>query len=87
MDVLEEAFEIEQISFSRLDGGTKMAERQDLIDQYYADESIQVSRNCSYMGHLGTVSGSIGMLIHVLRSSCYRQELEAPASTWLVLTR
>lgn len=42
MDILEQVFEIEQISFSRLDGSTKMAERQDLIDQFYQDESIQV---------------------------------------------
>lgn len=42
MDILEEVFEIEQVSFSRLDGSTKMAERQELIDQYYQDESIKV---------------------------------------------
>lgn len=42
MDILEEVFLIERIEFSRLDGATKMAERQDLIDQYTQDASIPV---------------------------------------------
>lgn len=42
LDILEAVLETVNISFSRIDGAVSVAERQDLIDQYHQDESIQV---------------------------------------------
>ena len=42
MNILEEVFETENIPYCRLDGQTKMEDRQELIDQFYKDESISV---------------------------------------------
>lgn len=42
MDILEEVLESIDIPYVRLDGSTKMEERQDKIDLYHADASIQV---------------------------------------------
>jgi SWI/SNF-related matrix-associated actin-dependent regulator 1 of chromatin subfamily A len=42
LDILESVLETVNISFSRIDGAVSVAERQDLIDQYHQDESIQV---------------------------------------------
>lgn len=42
MDILEAVLETIGIKFMRLDGSTKMETRQDMIDQFYADESITV---------------------------------------------
>ena len=40
MDILEEVLQAAEIAFFRLDGGTRIDVRQDLIDGFYADESI-----------------------------------------------
>ena len=42
MNVLEAVMETLKMSFFRLDGSTKIEERQDMIDQFYDDESITV---------------------------------------------
>ncbi|GAB1736529.1 hypothetical protein NU219Hw_g7676t1 [Hortaea werneckii] len=42
MDILEAVLETLSIKFMRLDGSTKMNERQDMLDQFYNDESIPV---------------------------------------------
>ncbi|EME43955.1 hypothetical protein DOTSEDRAFT_130915 [Dothistroma septosporum NZE10] len=42
MDILEAVLEELKIKFMRLDGSTKMNERQDMIDQFYEDETITV---------------------------------------------
>lgn len=39
MDILEVVFKTTEIPFYRLDGSTKMEERQDLIDSFYADDT------------------------------------------------
>ena len=40
MDILEEVLSEAGIKFFRIDGSTKIDERQPLIDQFYADESV-----------------------------------------------
>ncbi|PIA92751.1 ATP-dependent helicase fft2 [Cercospora beticola] len=42
MDILEEVLETLNIKFLRLDGSTNMADRQDMIDKFYTDETIPV---------------------------------------------
>jgi len=42
MDILEEVLETINVPYVRLDGSTKMEERQEQIDLYHADASIQV---------------------------------------------
>lgn len=42
MDILEDVMETLGMRFFRLDGRTKIDERQDMIDQFYADEEITV---------------------------------------------
>ena len=42
MDILEAVMETLGMRFFRLDGQTKMEERQDMIDQFYEDEEITV---------------------------------------------
>lgn len=42
LDILEAVFESAKITFSRIDGAVSVAERQDLIDQFAEDETIQV---------------------------------------------
>lgn len=42
MDILEAVLETMGVKFMRLDGSTKMDTRQDMIDQFYEDESITV---------------------------------------------
>ncbi|CAK4033382.1 related to SNF2 family DNA-dependent ATPase [Lecanosticta acicola] len=42
MDILEAVLETMNIRFMRLDGSTKMDTRQDMIDQFYEDNSITV---------------------------------------------
>lgn len=42
MDILESVLETINIKFMRLDGSTKMNERQDMIDQFHSDASIPV---------------------------------------------
>ncbi|TKA22885.1 hypothetical protein B0A50_07824 [Salinomyces thailandicus] len=42
MDILEAVLETLAVKFMRLDGSTKMNERQDMIDQFYTDTSIPV---------------------------------------------
>ncbi|KAL9605817.1 MAG: hypothetical protein Q9179_001003 [Wetmoreana sp. 5 TL-2023] len=42
MDILEDVMETLDIRFFRLDGQTKIDERQDMIDQFYADDGITV---------------------------------------------
>ena len=42
LDILEAVLEVLNIAFFRLDGSTRVDERQDMIDQFYADESIPV---------------------------------------------
>jgi SWI/SNF-related matrix-associated actin-dependent regulator of chromatin subfamily A containing DEAD/H box 1 len=54
MDILEAVFEVEKISFSRLDGNTPVDQRQALLDQFTDDESITV-----FM--LSTKSGGAGI--------------------------
>ena len=40
MNLLEEVLETAAIKFSRLDGNTKVEERQELLDQFHADASV-----------------------------------------------
>ena len=40
LNLLEPILDSHSISYFRLDGATKMAERQDMIDQFYEDESV-----------------------------------------------
>ena len=40
IDILEEVLTHENITFFRLDGATRVDDRQSLIDQFYADESV-----------------------------------------------
>ena len=40
MDILEEVLELEGVKFFRLDGGTRVEQRQELIDGFYADASV-----------------------------------------------
>ena len=40
IDILEEVLTNENIAFFRLDGATRVDDRQSLIDQFYADESV-----------------------------------------------
>ena len=40
LNLLEPILDTHSISYFRLDGATKMAERQDMIDQFYEDESV-----------------------------------------------
>lgn len=54
MDILEQVLETLDIQFFRLDGATPISERQDMIDEFYADESIPV-----FM--LSTKSGGAGI--------------------------
>jgi SWI/SNF-related matrix-associated actin-dependent regulator 1 of chromatin subfamily A len=42
MDILEGVLETLDIPFMRLDGSTNMADRQEMIDKFYADPSIKV---------------------------------------------
>ncbi|KAL8660964.1 MAG: hypothetical protein Q9202_006034 [Teloschistes flavicans] len=42
MDILEEVMQTLGMTFLRLDGQTKIDERQDMIDMFYADKSITV---------------------------------------------
>lgn len=42
MDILEDVMETLGMRFFRLDGSTKIEERQDMIDQFYADAEITV---------------------------------------------
>ncbi|MCJ1311147.1 hypothetical protein MMC25_004817 [Agyrium rufum] len=42
LSVLEYVLQIEDIKFFRLDGSTPVDDRQDMIDQFYADEQITV---------------------------------------------
>ena len=42
LDILEAVLEVLNIAFFRLDGSTRVDERQDMIDQFYADETIPV---------------------------------------------
>ncbi|KAL8737869.1 MAG: hypothetical protein Q9181_001272 [Wetmoreana brouardii] len=42
MDILEDVMETLGMRFFRLDGQTKIDERQDMIDQFYADDGITV---------------------------------------------
>ncbi|KAL9604861.1 MAG: hypothetical protein Q9219_000309 [cf. Caloplaca sp. 3 TL-2023] len=42
MDILEDVMETLGMRFFRLDGQTRIDERQDMIDQFYADEDITV---------------------------------------------
>ncbi|KAL8874609.1 MAG: hypothetical protein Q9174_000072 [Haloplaca sp. 1 TL-2023] len=42
MDILEDVMETLNMRFFRLDGQTKIDERQDMIDQFYADKDITV---------------------------------------------
>ncbi|KAL8658381.1 MAG: hypothetical protein Q9226_001057, partial [Calogaya cf. arnoldii] len=42
MDILEDVMETLAMRFFRLDGSTKIDERQDMIDQFYADAEITV---------------------------------------------
>ena len=42
MDILEHVFETLDVKFFRLDGSTNTNERQSMIDQFTADESISV---------------------------------------------
>ena len=42
MDILEDVMETLSMRFFRLDGQTKIDERQDMIDQFYADKDITV---------------------------------------------
>ncbi|KAL8724006.1 MAG: hypothetical protein Q9166_008184 [cf. Caloplaca sp. 2 TL-2023] len=42
MDILEDVMETLSMRFFRLDGQTKIEERQDMIDQFYADKDITV---------------------------------------------
>ena len=42
MDILEEVMETLNMRFFRLDGQTKIDERQDMIDQFYTEEDITV---------------------------------------------
>ncbi|KAF2836402.1 hypothetical protein M501DRAFT_939716 [Patellaria atrata CBS 101060] len=54
MDILEKVFETIDMPFFRMDGQTAMAERQDMFDAFYEDESIPV-----FM--LSTKSGGAGI--------------------------
>lgn len=54
MDILQWVLDTLDISYSRLDGSTPIAERQPLLDQFYKDESIHV-----FM--LSTKSGGAGI--------------------------
>ncbi|KAF2204180.1 hypothetical protein GQ43DRAFT_438170 [Delitschia confertaspora ATCC 74209] len=54
MDILEWVFESIGMSFFRLDGQTPIAQRQDMFDEFYADETIPV-----FM--LSTKSGGAGI--------------------------
>ena len=54
MDILQWVLDTLDISYSRLDGSTPITERQDLLDQFYEDESISV-----FM--LSTKSGGAGI--------------------------
>ncbi|KAF1999502.1 hypothetical protein P154DRAFT_523296 [Amniculicola lignicola CBS 123094] len=54
MDILEWVLDTVDISYFRLDGQTPIAERQDMLDEFYADESIPV-----FM--LSTKSGGAGI--------------------------
>ncbi|KAI4247707.1 MAG: hypothetical protein L6R40_001293 [Gallowayella cf. fulva] len=42
MEILEDVMETLGMRFFRLDGSTKIEERQDMIDQFYSDEAITV---------------------------------------------
>ncbi|KAL8798766.1 MAG: hypothetical protein Q9182_006403 [Xanthomendoza sp. 2 TL-2023] len=42
MEILEDVMETIGMRFFRLDGSTKIEERQDMIDQFYSDEAITV---------------------------------------------
>ncbi|KAF2088218.1 hypothetical protein K490DRAFT_40183 [Saccharata proteae CBS 121410] len=54
MDILESVLQTIDTPFFRMDGSTPIAERQDMLDQFYADESIPV-----FM--LSTRSGGAGI--------------------------
>ncbi|KAK7191850.1 hypothetical protein DPSP01_007117 [Paraphaeosphaeria sporulosa] len=54
MDILEWALDAEDIGYCRIDGSTPITERQQLLDVFYADESIPV-----FM--LSTKSGGAGI--------------------------
>jgi SWI/SNF-related matrix-associated actin-dependent regulator of chromatin subfamily A containing DEAD/H box 1 len=54
LDILESVFETEGIKFCRLDGSTSIAQRQEYIDEFHTNESLQV-----FM--LSTKSGGTGI--------------------------
>ncbi|KAF2636639.1 hypothetical protein P280DRAFT_408938 [Massarina eburnea CBS 473.64] len=54
MDILQWVLDDEDIAYSRIDGSTAISDRQPLLDQFYADESIPV-----FM--LSTKSGGAGI--------------------------
>jgi SWI/SNF-related matrix-associated actin-dependent regulator 1 of chromatin subfamily A len=54
LDILESVFESEEIKFCRLDGSTSIAQRQEYIDEFHNNKSLQV-----FM--LSTKSGGTGI--------------------------
>lgn len=73
LDILEGVFEQEQIRFTRLDGSTKVSDRQALIDAFNADAEIPVFMLSTKAGGVGINLASANRVI-IFDSSFNPQE-------------
>lgn len=73
LDILEGVFEKEQIKFARLDGSTKVADRQTMIDDFNSDPTVPVFMLSTKAGGVGINLASANKVI-IFDSSFNPQE-------------
>lgn len=77
MDILEAVLETLSIKFTRLDGSTQMAQRQDIIDQFTVDESIPVFMLSTKAGGAGINLACANKVIIVDSSFNPQEDIQA----------